>query len=125
MSTVPFFSCDLQLVFAKTNPEELSVELEKLGRTGHYLGYTVIRPVGHAPVGRTVIAPPASPPEMRSNVLVRSTFECHLLGASFAVTGMPLVQQDSRIGACAQAAIWMAGRHFHNKHRGRWFSSVE
>ena len=37
-----------------------------------------------------------------------------------------LTQQHSRIGACAQAAIWMAARHFQSRHRGSvWASTVD
>jgi hypothetical protein len=35
------------------------------------------------------------------------------------------MQQDSRIATCAQASIWMAGRHFYSRHRGLWYSTVE
>ncbi|UFW51101.1 MULTISPECIES: hypothetical protein [Bradyrhizobium] len=35
-----------------------------------------------------------------------------------------MTQQDSRIGACAQAVIWVMARHFNARHRGPWLSIV-
>jgi hypothetical protein len=35
-----------------------------------------------------------------------------------------MTQQDSRVGACAQASMWMASRHFYMKNHGPWFSTV-
>jgi hypothetical protein len=35
-----------------------------------------------------------------------------------------MTQQDSRIGACAQATVWVAARHFHVRHGGPWLSTV-
>jgi hypothetical protein len=35
-----------------------------------------------------------------------------------------MTQQDSRIGACVQASIWVSARHLHARHRGPWLSTV-
>ena len=118
---VHFFSVDVTDILDLPDAAELSSKLEEAGNQT-YLGFIVARPVAHSRVGRTVIAAPRSPAGMASKLLVRAQYDVHLLGASLQVVGVPLVQQDTRVGACAQAAIWSAGRHFHVKHRGAWLS---
>lgn len=120
-----FFVADLDALQSEPDPRVIAETLELLSTEEKYLGFMVVRPVPHAPVGRSVLAAPKSPDKMKSNLLVRAVYETHLLGATLRVTGVPLVQQDSRIGACAQASIWIAGRHFHTKHRGGWYSSPD
>ena len=56
---------------------------------------------------------------------VRAWYEAHLLGATLRFRAMPFTQQDTRISACAQASIWMCGRHFHVRHRGPWYSTAD
>jgi hypothetical protein len=121
---IHFFEDDVRPVLAITNPQTLSDGLEKFAEKT-YLGFIVIRPISHAPVGRTIIKSPPSPTGMKSKLLVRAEHTVHFMGANFAVVGVPLVQQDSRVGACAQASIWIAGRHFHARHRGPWFSVAQ
>lgn len=118
-----FFSANIEPVLQQPSPLALAQGLEAAQE--NYLGFVVVRPVPHAPIGRTVIRTPTAPASQQSKVLVRAGYEVHLLGATLQITGMPLVQQDSRVGACAQAAIWMAGRHFHARHRGPWFSVAQ
>lgn len=90
-----------------------------------YFGFVTIRPLSHAPVSIAVLCKDKLRCEIECDVGVYSTFDIHVMGATLRVKGMPLTQQDTRIGACAQAAMWMAGRHFHNKHRAPWFSVPE
>lgn len=85
-----------------------------------YRGYVVLRPLTHAPVSTAVIS--AAGTVAGQEIMVRAVYEAHLLGANLAVEAMPLTQQDTRTGACAQAAIWMVGRHFHTRHSAPWFS---
>lgn len=119
-----FFSDDLGNIFEKS-PEEITTRLDSASENGCYLGFIVVRPVRHAPIGFTVLAAPADGPDGKANLLVRSKHEVHLLGTTLNLTGVPFMQQDSRTGACAQASIWMAGRHFHTKHRGPWMSVAQ
>jgi hypothetical protein len=39
--------------------------------------------------------------------------QVHLLGYPFTAQSVPFIQQDSRVGACAQAAIWVADKVMH------------
>lgn len=98
--------------------------LRELDQAKEYLGFAVIRPVADAPIGRAVIASPRAPEHHANRSLVGATYEAHLFGIPLRVRGVPFTQQDTRLSACAQASIWMAGRHFHTKHQGPWFSTA-
>jgi hypothetical protein len=42
------------------------------------------------------------------------------------VVGAPFIQQESKVGACAQAAIWMASLAVHARHRRTaWYSMAD
>jgi hypothetical protein len=60
-----------------------------------------------------------------AEILVRSDYSVHLLGAKLTITGTPVTEQDSRTGSCAQAAIWGAARHHHSRHGTPWHSVVD
>jgi hypothetical protein len=100
-------------------------ELAEESGSPNYLGFVVLRPVKDAPVGRTVLRMCRKEKQHDSSLDVRSTFSVHLLGVQLEVLGLPFVQQDSRVTACAQTSIWTCGRHFQNKHGGPWKSSVD
>jgi len=117
-----FFSVDVSPILA-LDPQALAERLNGANQT--YLGFCVVRPLTHAPLGRTVLAGPVSPSDRSAKLLVRGDHVVHLLGATLSVTGFPFAQQDSRISSCAQATMWMAGRHFHVEHKGPWFSTVD
>lgn len=121
-----FFQSDITDIFKiSRDPLYISERLQALGDEGQYRGFIVARPLQHAPIGAAVINLPPDPEGLESHVLVRAKYDVHLLGAVLRVEGLPLTQQDSRIGACAQASIWMAGRHFHTRHRGPYFTTVD
>lgn len=115
-----FFSRDLTEVAG-----DLVGALDSANDNGEYLGFVVIRPVPDAPIGRAVIVPPKAPAGCVTRSLVGATYQAHLLGITLEVCGVPFTQQDTRISACAQASIWMAGRHFCAKHGGPWFSTAD
>lgn len=118
-----FFASDLSQLFVNADPGEIAVNLENAA--SDYLGYIVFRPLAHAPVSRAFMSHEWFAEDPAKEVSVRATEQVHVLGASLELCGFPLTQQDTRIGACAQAAIWMAGRYFHLKHRAPWFSLSE
>lgn len=118
-----FFKKPVASASSSATANQVLDELEELSKGGDYLGFVVARPVPHAPLGRVNVATPLSPAASTcSDVLVRSDQRIHLMGAELSVVGVPFTQQDARLGACAQAAIWMCARHFHEKHRGPWAS---
>lgn len=118
-----FFSRDFTDLAAA--PDALVRALAEADKNNQYLGFIVIRPVPDAPIGRAVIVAPKAPDGCVTRALVGATYDAHLLGVTLHVCGVPFTQQDTRISACAQASIWMAGRHFCVKHGGPWYSTAE
>jgi len=122
---VHFFSESVELFTKNSSAEGLATVLQEVEDRGGYVGFMVIRPLKHARFGRVVLKAPPSPHQMQADLLVRAVYRVHLLGAELRVEGSPYTQQDTRIGACAQAAIWSAARHFYTKHDGAWVSMAE
>ncbi|MGX5803364.1 hypothetical protein ACWGS9_19210 [Bradyrhizobium sp. Arg314] len=118
-----FFRADLSAVVGLVTPSEMAIELELQGRPA-YLGYVILRPIHEAPLAQAVLETPPSPANYESHALVRAKYDIHVLGAELSIHALPMTQQDQRIGACAQAAIWTASRHFHARHKGPWISTV-
>lgn len=117
---INFFTRDPSEIFSTAqNAVDLSRAIE--GLQNDYLGFVVLRPLQHAPVGSCVLSA-GHLFQGTSEITVTANYRVHLLGAELTVKGTPLTQQDTRIGACAQAAIWCVGRHFHTRHNSRWFS---
>ena len=84
----------------------------------HYLGFIVLRPTDLQRMGRTVLVPPIGDPD-REFIHCKAAFDSHLLGEAFCIEAMPFVQQDTQVGACAQASLWMVARYMarHFGHR--------
>lgn len=117
---IHFFASPLEEVWNAPTKIDMARQLE--AASPHYLGNIVIRPVSHAPVGSCIVsATHFTAPGVE--IAVRSRFKVHLLGAELEVDGIPVTEQDTRTGACAQATIWAAGRHLHNRHATPWFST--
>ena len=62
---------------------------------------------------------------MEATVTCRADFDAHLLGVDLNVTGTPFLQQDARVGACAQVAIWAGMRHMQARHDYNWVSVAD
>ncbi len=75
-----------------------------------YRGYSVLRPMPWAPVGRTMIAPP---PELDRAVACYATEEVDILGWPFRIVSMPFVSQDGQYLRCAHAVMWMVFQQAH------------
>lgn len=96
--------------FVEPVPDDL-VDLS--GLQGAYRGYSVLRPLPSAPVGRTMIAPP---PELDDAVRVEAAEDVDLVGWPFRVCAMPFVSQDANYMRCAHASMWMTLLHAHFRH---------
>ena len=120
-----FFDVPHQSIANCADAASRASALKAAAKAGLYVGFVVVRPVSEAPVGRAVIASLQQDDQLIDSLDVRSTHKVHVLGAELEVRGVPFTQQDSRISACAQASIWMCGRHFHARHGGPWFSTSE
>ena len=75
-----------------------------------YVGYSVMRPLPWAPVGRTMLRPPQT---LTGKVQCLATDEVHLHGARLQVTGTPFISQDSQLSRCAHAVAWQAAYLHH------------
>lgn len=89
-----------------------------------YLGFLVCRPTDLQRVGRTIIQPPIQDSN-REFIHCLDKFQVHILGDTFEVTGMPFVQQDTQVGACAQASLWMVSRYMGKRFGQREFLPSE
>lgn len=90
-----------------------------------YLGFVVLRPIRLGPIGRTVLKFPDLGPALIVRPAARADFKAHLLGSALKIEGAaPFIQQDERLGSCAQASIWMAARPVHERHRRTSWHSV-
>lgn len=116
---VHFFSSDLTDRLEQGSSTDNLALLEKEGRST-YLGFVVVRPVPHAPISCAYLSTRNG--ENGQHILVRSNYSAHLQGAHLVVSAAPYTQQDTRVGACAQATIWAVARHYHARHRGPWVS---
>lgn len=109
-SRVHFFAAELgQSIHGECFEPDQIIDRQKYLQSV-YIGFVVIRPIPAAPIGRTVIrpwydsgrcfGPTPSPPH-----------RVHLAGFNLKAYGTPFHQQDSVVGACATAAVWMAVSH--------------
>jgi hypothetical protein len=77
-----------------------------------YLGFCVVRPTEFNRVARTVLRYPGPLDKSQLGfVTCQEKFSSHILGRKFEVYGMPFMQQDTQVGACAHAVLWMAARY--------------
>ena len=120
-----FFSTDVSpLVSASLSSEGLR-ELRTLA-VDAYCGFCVLRPLPTAPIGRTVLrAGLRGHQDMEATVTCRAPFDANLLGIDLEVTGAAYLQQDARVGACAQVAIWAGMRHLHARYGYDWVSVAD
>lgn len=106
--------------FLETPPEDVTSKDRVASFDGMtYLGYTVLRPVPGAAVGRTMIAPNpkiASDRDLQGRlfnaVTCVATDTVNLFGCTYTVTATPFMAQDNQLGVCAHATAWMAA-YFH------------
>jgi hypothetical protein len=78
-----------------------------------YVGYSIMRPLDKAPVGRTLMAPPRALPR---TVFCVAEEQVHLFGTTLAVSGMPFMSQDEQLLRCAHAVQWMVLQYAHRRY---------
>lgn len=123
---VHFFAENVEPVLSDKKSWSTRVtDLEKTSlRT--YLGFCVVRPLPTAPIGRAVLRNDGPKGEGWESVLTtRAKYRANLLGAELEVRGTAFMQQDSRVGACAQVAIWAGARHMHQRYGYGWYSVAD
>ena len=120
-----FFSDDISPLLRSPLTTE---RLQGLSQTANasYCGFCVIRPLPTAPIGRTVLSARVHDSlDTEATVTCRADFEANLFGIDLDVTGTPFLQQDARVGACAQVAIWVGMRHMHGRYGHAWVSVAD
>ena len=122
---VHFFSADISPLLSRPlSTDGLRQIPDFASRT--YCGFCVIRPLPTAPIGRTVLKGRVrSDFDMEATVTCRAHFAANLLGVDLQVTGAAFLQQDARVGACAQVAIWAGMRHMYARHNYNWVSVAD
>lgn len=89
-----------------------------------YFGFIVLRPTDLHPIGRTIISPLLSDTHREFVTCITET-HAHLLGRRFSVSAMPFIQQDTQVGSCAHACLWMLARYMSEKFGYRKFYPAE
>jgi hypothetical protein len=112
-------SCNYPNVCKRVHIFSINVDREKLGDAlagdtnalqqirENYIGFIVLRPIEHAPLGRTVLR---WYPDNNENLLRRTnpsrTYKAHLAGIELEVDGLAWQQQDEGVASCATVALW-------------------
>ena len=75
-----------------------------------YLGFSIIRPLPGAPVGRTLLPArsPRAPVDTESSFSTIRRHHVHLAGFTLHACGVPFQTQDQGVSACATTALWSA-----------------
>lgn len=122
---VHFFSTDISGTLAGQNLPNRIAKFQELAESS-YCGFCVVRPLASAPIGRTVLtAKTRQPFDTEAIVTCHAEFDANLFGVDLKVIGTAFLQQDARVGACAQVAVWAGIRHMHAKHRYNWVSVAD
>jgi hypothetical protein len=101
-------------------------DLYDLPETLKYLGYCVVRPLQAFRVGDTVLPSPCTVGTAEANwVHCLGRFDVSLLGNKLSVLGMPFFQQDTTVGVCAHADLWMVARYLNIKGEVRRYRPPE
>ena len=120
-----FFSDDISSLLSQPRSTEQLGQLRQVAQSS-YCGFCVVRPLVKAPIGRSVLrAQVRGRQDMESTVTCRAQFEANLLGVDLQVTGTAYLQQDGRVGACAQVSIWAGMRHLHARYGYNWLSVAD
>jgi hypothetical protein len=89
-----------------------------------YLGFVILRPTDLQRVGRTILVPPIKSSDSQF-ITCQAPFQAHIYGNEFVVKAMPFIQQDTQVGACAQASLWMLARYMSERFHCREFLPSE
>jgi hypothetical protein len=70
-----------------------------------YLGFVVLRPLLHAPIGRAILVPPIARKSERAEFSKRF-YHPNLFGVDFVLEGLAFQEQDGVLSSCAATALW-------------------
>lgn len=106
----PSFTDRLHFLSVDTLTDSKKLADQLSSSSTRYIGYSVMRPLKWAPVGRTMLAPPKT---LKDRVQCVATDVVHLNGITFPVTGAPFISQDSQLTRCAHAVAWQVAYLHH------------
>jgi hypothetical protein len=115
--------CNRLHFFADAIPQTVTTEFGNYRDS--YLGFMVIRPTDLQRMGRTILRPTTLTDPDRQFIHCLAKFEAHILGETFTVEAMPFTQQDTQVGACAQASLWMLARYMSRRFGYREYLPAE
>ncbi len=122
---IHFFSIDMSPLLKRPLTTEGLREFQAAAGKA-YCGFCVVRPLPTAPIGRTVLTARVSGGfDREATITCRADFKANLLGVDLEVGGTAFLQQDARVGACAQVAIWAGMRHMHARYNYDWVSVAD
>lgn len=111
---IHFFGCEVI--------EEDLVDL--VSKKKEYLGYVTMHPTPAFNIGKTVLLPLIA--DSNSDFVVgKIPSAVNLSGSSLQVIGVPFMQQDQQVGACATACLWIALQCLSEKFGTRDLSPAE
>jgi hypothetical protein len=102
--------------FSKSNisVDDICYESEKYQDS--YIGYSVIQPVEHHCIGRTVIDPRKC--DFDTEIYCLQTKDVVTIrGAKYTVHGFPFISQSGEVMVCSHAALWGTTRYLSEKHK--------
>lgn len=105
-----FFSCQLTREHMKDMPLEIREQ---------YLGFTVLRPFLSGHLGRSVLSDRFLPVIQgigETFITCKTGCRVNLAGNEIEFYGVPWMEQDRLISACASAALWMASCYMSLKY---------
>jgi len=108
--------------FADSIPPRTKTGLRKYRKS--YLGFVILRPTDLQRVGRTILKSPIQLQHCRY-ITCQAEFSAHIYGDKFTICAMPFIQQDTQVGACAQASLWMLARYMSQRFNCREFLPSE
>lgn len=94
--------------FSDAIPQKTKRGFRKYNKS--YLGFVILRPTDLQRVGRTILTPPIQSSHNQF-ITCKTEFYAHIYGDVFTIKAMPFIQQDTQVGACAQASLWMLARY--------------
>jgi hypothetical protein len=90
-----------------------------------YLGFVVIRPLAGFRLGRSIFSTklvPAGQPNEKTYLTCQTRYRANLAGNEIEFYGVPWMQQDTLVSACASAALWVASTHMATEHAPQYQS---
>jgi hypothetical protein len=83
-----------------------------------YLGFSVIRPLPGFRLGRSLLSSrlvPEPPNNERAFITCGTRYQANLAGNGLNFDGVPWMEQDTLVSACASAALWVASTYMASK----------